>query len=55
MSFCTGVGRKNMLLVEELRVRGSWHGTLANKCIMTADQCIFNEFLKETSNAVYRV
>ena len=35
MSFCTGVGRKNVLSVEELRVRGSWHGTLANKFIMT--------------------
>ena len=42
MFFCTGVGHKNVLLVEELRVRGSWHGTLANKCIMTADQCIFS-------------
>ena len=25
MLFCTGVGRKNVLLVEELRVRGSWN------------------------------
>ena len=25
MFFCTGVGRKNVVLVEELRVRGSWN------------------------------
>ena len=33
MFFCTGVGRKNVVLVEELRVRV--RGTLGNKCIMT--------------------
>ena len=38
MFFCTGVGRKNVLLVEELEVGG----TLTNKCIMTTDQCIFS-------------
>ena len=25
MFFCTGVGPKNVVLVEELRVRGSWN------------------------------
>ena len=34
MFFCTGVGRKNVVLVEELRVRGSWN-TREYICIMT--------------------
>ena len=34
MFFFIGVGRKNVVLVEELRVRGSWN-TRVNKCIMT--------------------
>ena len=35
MFFCTGVGRKNVVLVEKLSVQGSWN--TRDQMIMTID------------------